>query len=119
MSVSVNLSDDSKRYLRSEWAKAHETAEKLGENLSESSAWKHQYLTSGGTYLGDLYKTVENTLRTIVEEVEEEKPAKNDRWHQALLEKGCRYNLIPEEHYKTIRGMLSHKTPGRAGGLIL
>ena len=107
--MSVNLSDDSKRFLCSEWDRAFRTAAKLRENLAESSAWKHQYLTSSGAYLGDLYKAVESTLRLLVEEIEGEKLQKNDRWHQVLLEKSYEYDLIPEEKYKTIRGMLNYR----------
>jgi len=52
---------------------------------------------------------VESTLRLLVEEIEGEKLQKNDRWHQVLLEKSYEYDLIPEEKYKTIRGMLNYR----------
>ena len=107
--MSVNLNDDSKQFLCNEWDRAFRTVAKLRENLAEPFAWKHQYLTSSGAYLGDLYKAVENTLRMLVEEIESEKLQKNDRWHQTLLEKSYEHGLVPEENYKTIRGMLNYR----------
>ena len=107
--MSENLNGDLKRFLCNEWNRAYQTIAKLRENLAELSTWKHQYLTSSGAYLGDLYKAVENTLRILVEEAEAKKLQKNDRWHQSLLEKSYLHGLIPEEIYKTIRGMLNYR----------
>ena len=107
--MSVNLNDDSKQFLCNEWNRAFRTVIKLRENLAELSAWKHQYLTSSGAYLGDIYKAVENTLRMLVEEIDGEKLQKNDRWHLALLERSYEHGLIPEVNYKTIRGMLNYR----------
>ena len=57
----------------------------------------------------ELYNAVENSLRVIVENIENKKIIKNDRWHQTLLEKGCEYDLIPIKAYRTIRGMLEFR----------
>ena len=107
--MSVRLNDDVKQFLCNEWGREHRTVTKLQENLAELSAWKHQYLTSSGAYLGDIYKAVENTLRMLIEEIKDEKLQRNERWHQSLLEKSYERGLIPEENYKTIRGMLNYR----------
>ena len=107
--MNAGLSDKSKQFLRSEWDIADQTIMILRENLAVLSPWPHQYLTSSGAYLGDIYKVVEKTLRTLVEEIEAKKLPKNERWHQTLLEKSYEYCLIPEENYKTLRGMLRYR----------
>ena len=107
--MNVSLNDDLKQFLSSEWDIADRTIAILRENLAVPSPWIPQYLTSSGAYLGDIYKAVEKTLRTLVEEIEGKRLPKNDRWHQSLLEKGYEYGLIPEEHNKTIREMLGFR----------
>ena len=107
--MNVGLSDKSKQFLRSEWDIADQTIMILRENLAVLSPWPHQYLTSSGAYLGDIYKVVEKTLRMLIEEIEAKKLPQNDRWHQTLLEKSYEYCLIPEEHYITLRGMLRYR----------
>ena len=107
--MSVNLNDKLKQFLCNEWDVARQTIVNLRENLAEISPWRHPFLTSSGTYLGDIYKVLENSLRMLTEEIEGEKLQKNDRWHQSLLEKSYEYGLIPEGDYKTIRGMLNYR----------
>ena len=107
--MNVNLSDDLKQFLCEHWSNAHRTIIALQENLSASSPWSHQYLTSSGTYLGDIYKAIENSLRVLVEEIDGQRLAKNDRWHQTLLEKSFENGLIPINNSKTFREMLRYR----------
>ena len=107
--MNVNLNGKLKRFLCNEWDFANQTIANLRENLTEISPWRHPFLTSSGAYLGDIYKVVENSLRMLIEEIESEKLPKNDRWHQSLLEKSYEHELIPEDYYKTIRGMLGFR----------
>jgi hypothetical protein len=107
--MNVSLSDKSKQFLCDEWNKADRTIVILRENLDEPSPWSPQYLISSGTLLGDIYKAVENSLRTLIEEIDGNRLLKNDRWHQTLLEKSYEYGLILDENYKTIRSMLSYR----------
>ena len=107
--MNVSLNDKLKQFLCSEWNIAGKIIANLRENLAEIPPWRHPFLTSSGTYLGDIYKVVENSLRMLTEEIEGRKLQKNDRWHQSLLEKSYEYGLIPEDHYKTIRGMLGFR----------
>ena len=91
--MSVNLSSDLKQFLYEHWSNAHQTIIALQENLSEAPPWTHQYLTSSGTYLGDIYKAIENSLRVLVEEIDGQRLVKSDRWHQTLLDKSLKNEL--------------------------
>jgi uncharacterized protein YutE (UPF0331/DUF86 family) len=107
--MNVKLHCKSKQFLCEHWKNAEETILVLQENLSEPAPWKHQYLTSSGTYLGDIYKAIEYSLRTLVEEIDGQKLIKDDKWHKNLLEKSIEYSLIPVNNYKIIREMLSYR----------
>ena len=71
--------------------------------------WKRVQITAMGAYLGDIYKAVEHSLRTLVEEIDGKKVDKNEFWHKNLLERGLELGLIPIEAYKTIREMLNFR----------
>jgi len=103
------LSGKSIKFLCDEWETVDQAIVYLRENLEELPPWRYQSLASSGAVLGDIYKTVESTLRTLVEKIEGRKLNKDDRWHKALLEKGYEYEFIPKEHYKTIREMLGFR----------
>ena len=108
MSEIKKISDKSKQYLCREWASAYETIEEMYGHLAERE-WKRVQITAMGAYLGDIYKAVEHSLRTLVEEIDGKKVDKNEFWHKNLLERGFELNLIPIEAYKTIREMLNFR----------
>jgi hypothetical protein len=77
-------------------------------HLAEAE-WKRVQITAMGAYLGDIYKAVEHSLRTLVEEIDGKKVEKNEFWHKNLLERSLELDLIPIEDYKTIREMLNFR----------
>ncbi|WP_299077267.1 hypothetical protein [uncultured Fretibacterium sp.] len=55
--------------------------------------------------LGDLYMSVENILRLLIEGVYKEKIAKDDSWHKRLVEVGNEKGLLPSDIEPTLDGM--------------
>jgi uncharacterized protein YutE (UPF0331/DUF86 family) len=108
MSEIKKIIDKSKQNLCREWASAYETIEELYGHLAEEE-WKRVQITAMGAYLGDIYKAVEHSLRTLIEEIDGKKAEKNEFWHKNLLERGFELDLIPIEAYKTIREMLNFR----------
>jgi len=106
--MSVLLSSDAKRFLCKHWATAYLTIEEM-ENMLQKDAWNVMETGGMGSALGDIYKSVEHSLKSIIEEISGKNTAKNENWHQKLLEEGVREGLIPDEIRKTIRGMLSYR----------
>lgn len=107
--MNESMSRKLRAFLVEEFAKGRETIEKLKENLEAASPWSHQYTTSAGTYLGDIYKAIESSLRMTIECKEGQRLEKNDQWHRALLEKGLEKGLIPVDNYPVVRDMLGYR----------
>jgi len=55
--------------------------------------------------LGDLYMSVENILRLLIEDVYKEKIAKDDSWHKRLVKVGNEKGLLPSDIEPTLDGM--------------
>jgi len=106
--MSVPLSGDAKRFLCKHWAVAFLTIEEM-ENMLQKDAWNIMETGGMGSALGDIYKAVEHSLENIIKETSGRNMAKDEKWHQKLLEEGVREGLIPDEIRKTIRGMLSYR----------
>jgi hypothetical protein len=71
--------------------------------------WRQSQIVGMGYLLADLYKAIEQSLRTIIEDVEGIKIIKNESWHQALLEYGIKLKLIPLDSQSVVRSMLKYR----------
>jgi hypothetical protein len=106
--MSAQLSGDAKRFLSKHWAAAYITIDEM-RNMLEKDNWNVMETGGMGSALGDIYKVVEHSLKSIIEEIKGRKIPKNETWHQKLLEDGIEEGLVPEEIGKIIRGMLRYR----------
>ena len=106
--MSVLLSADAKRFLCKHWAIAYLTIEEM-EKMLQGDAWNVMETGGMASALGDIYKAVEHSLNNIIKEISGKDMAKDEKWHQKLLEKGIGEGLIPDEIRNAIRGMLSYR----------
>jgi hypothetical protein len=83
--MSAKLTGDAKRFLSKHWAAAYFTIDEMRRMLQKSN-WNVMETGGMGSALGDIYKIVEHSLKSIIEEIRDRKIPKDENWHQKLLE---------------------------------
>jgi len=86
--------------------KSRRTVSELQATLQDIPApWSLTICAGAGMLLGDLYMSVENILRLLIEDVYKEKIAKDDSWHKRLVKVGNEKGLLPSDIEPTLDGM--------------
>lgn len=100
------LTESHKKSLRIVFEKSRRTVSELQATLQDIPApWSLTICAGAGMLLGDLYMSVENILRLLIEGVYKEKIAKDDSWHKRLVEVGNEKGLLPSDIEPTLDGM--------------
>lgn len=100
------LTESHKKSLRIVFEKSRRTVSELQATLQDIPApWSLTICAGAGMLLGDLYMSVENILRLLIEGVYKEKIAKDDSWYKRLVEVGNEKGLLPSDIEPTLDGM--------------
>lgn len=100
------LQDDQRQSLLIVFEKSHQTIKALdGLMRDKPSPWDMVLCAGAGKLLGDLYMSIERIMRLFVEDVYGERIAKDEAWHQRLIESGAARGLLPEGIDSPIREM--------------
>lgn|GEM_PF-2178926 len=100
------LTESHKKSLCIVFEKSRRTVSELQATLQDIPApWSLTICAGAGMLLGDLYMSVENILRLLIEDVYKEKIAKDDSWHKRLVKVGNEKGLLPSDIEPTLDGM--------------
>lgn len=92
------LTESHKKSLCIVFEKSRRTVSELQATLQDIPApWSLTICAGAGMLLGDLYMSVENILRLLIEDVYKEKIAKDDSWHKRLVKVGNEKGLLPSD----------------------
>ena len=100
------LSKNTIKSVKNEWEDTDELMPIFNRNLELETPWSYETKTIIVFLYITIYRAIENTLKAIIEQIDNEKFSENYQWHKSLVNKGYTYGLIPAEAFSNIKKML-------------